>query len=71
MWIADVQKKAFYVLDPVNKKKDQIPDLRIKLNKFVGLIVSQMRVYAGTKPLIEDEEELKAEYIRLNRQRTK
>ncbi|RYR08677.1 hypothetical protein Ahy_B05g076480 [Arachis hypogaea] len=37
LWIADVQKKAFYVLDPVNKKKDQISDLRIKLKKFVTM----------------------------------
>ncbi|QHO41443.1 uncharacterized protein DS421_5g145810 [Arachis hypogaea] len=70
LWIADINKKAFYMLDPVNKKKDEIPDLRIKLNKFVGLIVFQMRVYIGTKPLIEDGEGLEAEYIRLSGQQT-
>ncbi|RYR08617.1 hypothetical protein Ahy_B05g076391 isoform A [Arachis hypogaea] len=57
-------KKAFYVLDPVNKKKNEIPDLRIKLNKFF------MRVYAGAKPLKEDGDGEEAEYIRLNGQRT-
>ncbi|KAL4398705.1 hypothetical protein AHAS_Ahas01G0318600 [Arachis hypogaea] len=37
LWIVDVQKKAFYVLDLVNKKKDEIPYLKIKLNKFVNM----------------------------------
>ncbi|RYR15995.1 hypothetical protein Ahy_B04g072980 [Arachis hypogaea] len=64
LWIADVQKKAFYVLDPVNKKKDEIPDLRIKLHIFVGL--SHMRVYAGVEPLMEDGKGEEVEYIRLN-----
>ncbi|KAL4288412.1 hypothetical protein AHAS_Ahas19G0283600 [Arachis hypogaea] len=68
--IADVQKKAFYVLDPVNKNKNKIPDLRIKLNKFFGLIISQMRVYIGAEPLMEDGDGEEAEYIRLNGQRT-
>ncbi|KAL4294566.1 hypothetical protein AHAS_Ahas18G0240900 [Arachis hypogaea] len=27
LWIADVRKKAFYVLAPLNKKIDEIPDL--------------------------------------------
>ncbi|RYR53242.1 hypothetical protein Ahy_A06g028256 [Arachis hypogaea] len=70
LWIVDVQKKTFYALDPVNKKKEEIPGLRIKLNKF-GLIVSQMRVYAGAEPLIEDGKGEEAEYIRLNCQRTR
>ncbi|RYR29007.1 hypothetical protein Ahy_B01g053267 [Arachis hypogaea] len=58
LWIADVRKKAFYVLDPVNKKKKEIPDLRIKLNKFI------------LKPLMEDGVRKEAEYIRLNGQCT-
>ncbi|RYR19784.1 hypothetical protein Ahy_B03g064674 [Arachis hypogaea] len=62
LWIADVRKKAFYVLDPVNKNKDEIPDLRIKLNKFV------IRVYAGEEPLMEDGEEEEVEYIKMNGQ---
>ncbi|RYR29192.1 hypothetical protein Ahy_B01g053533 [Arachis hypogaea] len=35
LWISDVQKKVFYMLDPVNKKKKDIPESRVKLNKFV------------------------------------
>ncbi|RYR34800.1 hypothetical protein Ahy_A10g049834 [Arachis hypogaea] len=40
LWIADVNKKKFYVLDPVNKLPENIPDSRKKLNKFVGEIDS-------------------------------
>ncbi|RYR77765.1 hypothetical protein Ahy_A01g002367 [Arachis hypogaea] len=47
LWITDVNKKKFYVLVPINKLPENIPDSRKKLNKFVGLIISQMRVYAG------------------------
>ncbi|QHO20486.1 uncharacterized protein DS421_11g338370 [Arachis hypogaea] len=54
LWIADVKKKKFYVLDPINKSKKYIPDSRVMLNKFVGLIISQMRVYARAEPLMED-----------------
>ncbi|RYR62484.1 hypothetical protein Ahy_A04g020122 [Arachis hypogaea] len=57
LWIVDVLKKAFYVLDPVNKKKKEIPDLKIKLNKFVvrtnGLPDKGLR---WEKPLMEDGE---------------
>ncbi|RYQ83160.1 hypothetical protein Ahy_B10g101785 [Arachis hypogaea] len=35
LWIADVNKKKFYVLDPINKKPEDIPDSRKELNKFV------------------------------------
>ncbi|RYR50603.1 hypothetical protein Ahy_A07g037236 [Arachis hypogaea] len=35
LWIDDVNKKKFYVLDPVNKSKKDIPESRVKLNKFV------------------------------------
>ncbi|RYQ94964.1 hypothetical protein Ahy_B08g089945 [Arachis hypogaea] len=50
-WIANVKKKKLYVLDPINKLKKYIPDSRVMLNKFVGLIISQRRVYAGAEPL--------------------
>ncbi|RYR36390.1 hypothetical protein Ahy_A09g041351 [Arachis hypogaea] len=70
LWIADVNKKKFYVLEPINKPKKDIPESRVKLNKFVGLIISQRRVYAGTEPLMEDRLREKAEYIPLNGQRT-
>ncbi|RYR49274.1 hypothetical protein Ahy_A07g035671 [Arachis hypogaea] len=68
--VSHLFKKAFYVLDPVKKKKTKIPQSRITLNKFVGLIVSQMRVYAGAKPLIEDGEGVEAQYISISGQRT-
>ncbi|RYR19698.1 hypothetical protein Ahy_B03g064567 [Arachis hypogaea] len=35
LWIADVNKKKFYVLDSVNKLPEDIHDSRKKLNKFV------------------------------------
>ncbi|RYQ99358.1 hypothetical protein Ahy_B07g087288 [Arachis hypogaea] len=66
--IDDIRKKAFYVLDPVNKKNNEIPYLRIKLNKFIALIVSQMRVYNGAEPLMEDRDGEEAKYIRLDGQ---
>ncbi|RYR34265.1 hypothetical protein Ahy_A10g049027 [Arachis hypogaea] len=36
LWIADVNKREFYVLDPINKPKKYIPKARVQLNKFVG-----------------------------------
>ncbi|RYR24744.1 hypothetical protein Ahy_B02g058269 [Arachis hypogaea] len=69
LWIADVNKKKFYVLDPINKKPEDIPDSRKELKKFVGLIIFQMRVYAGAEPLMEDGLGKEAEYIQLNGQR--
>ncbi|KAL4343745.1 hypothetical protein AHAS_Ahas11G0109100 [Arachis hypogaea] len=71
LWIADVNKKKFYVLDPINKKPEDIPDSKKELNKFVGLIIFQMRVYARAKPLMEDGLGEEAEYIQLTGQRTK
>ncbi|QHN95849.1 uncharacterized protein DS421_18g613270 [Arachis hypogaea] len=70
LWITDVNKKKFYVLDPINKKPEDIPDSRKELNKFVDLIISHMRVYAGVKPLMEDGLGEEAEYIQLNGQCT-
>ncbi|RYQ89036.1 hypothetical protein Ahy_B09g095892 [Arachis hypogaea] len=35
LWIADVNKKKFYILGPINKKPEDIPDSRKELNKFV------------------------------------
>ncbi|RYR21172.1 hypothetical protein Ahy_B03g066439 [Arachis hypogaea] len=71
LWIADVNKKKFYVLDPINKKSEEIPDSRKEINKFVSLIIFQMRLYAGAEPLMEDALGEEAEYIQLNGQRTK
>ncbi|QHO20131.1 uncharacterized protein DS421_11g335180 [Arachis hypogaea] len=71
LWIADVNKKKFYVLDLINKLSENIADSRKQLNKFFDLIISQMRVYAGAEPLMEDGLGEEAEYIQLNGQRTK
>ncbi|QHO45959.1 uncharacterized protein DS421_6g183240 [Arachis hypogaea] len=71
LWIADLNKKKFYVLDPVTKEPENIPDSRKQLNKFVGLVIFQMRVYAGAEPLMEDGLGEEAEYIQLNGQRIK
>ncbi|KAL4390118.1 hypothetical protein AHAS_Ahas03G0113100 [Arachis hypogaea] len=38
LWIADVKKKRFYVFDPIKKKKNEIPQSRITLNKIVTII---------------------------------
>ncbi|RYR02980.1 hypothetical protein Ahy_B06g081817 [Arachis hypogaea] len=62
LWIVDVNKKKFYVIDPINKLPKDIPDSRKKLNKFVGLIISQMRVYTGVEPLMEDGVGVEADY---------
>ncbi|QHO13398.1 uncharacterized protein DS421_15g515220 [Arachis hypogaea] len=70
LWIANVNKKKLYVLDLINKLSEHIPNSRKKLNKFVCLIISQMRVYTGAEPLMEDRLEEEAEYIQLNGQRT-
>ncbi|RYQ96148.1 hypothetical protein Ahy_B08g091708 [Arachis hypogaea] len=40
MWVADVRKKKFYILDPYHKTYPFEP--RIKLNKFVGYVISRM-----------------------------
>ncbi|RYR69664.1 hypothetical protein Ahy_A03g016219 [Arachis hypogaea] len=64
LWIADVNKKKFYVLDPINKPKEDILESIVQLNKFV------MRVYAGAEPLMKDGLGEEAEYIQLNGQRT-
>ncbi|QHO46860.1 uncharacterized protein DS421_6g191320 [Arachis hypogaea] len=71
LWIADVNKKKFYVLDPINKLPENIHDSRKQLNKFVGLIISQMRVYAGAELLMEDGLGEEAMYIQSSGQRTK
>ncbi|RYR28474.1 hypothetical protein Ahy_B01g052606 [Arachis hypogaea] len=72
LWIADVNKKKFYVLDPINKLLENIPDSRKKLNKFVVRInnFSDEDLYWG-EPLMEDGLGVEVEYILLNGQRKK
>ncbi|RYQ98902.1 hypothetical protein Ahy_B07g086726 [Arachis hypogaea] len=52
--IADVNKKKFYVLDPVNKLPEHIPDSKKQLNKFVGLIIFPDEGVRWAEPLMED-----------------
>ncbi|QHO16025.1 uncharacterized protein DS421_10g300030 [Arachis hypogaea] len=70
LWIANVNKKKFYIIDPINKPKQDIPESRVQLNKFVGLIIFHMKVYARAEPLMEDGLGEEVEYIQLNGQRT-
>ncbi|RYR39001.1 hypothetical protein Ahy_A09g044385 [Arachis hypogaea] len=44
MWVADVRKKKFYILDPYHKTCPS--KARMKLNKFIGYVISRIRVYA-------------------------
>ncbi|KAL4271072.1 hypothetical protein AHAS_AhasUnG0026000 [Arachis hypogaea] len=61
--MADVEKKKFHVLDPINKKSPS--NDRTEINKFVGFIISQMKVFVGGKPLIDNDEGMEAPYMRL------
>ncbi|KAL4329585.1 hypothetical protein AHAS_Ahas13G0314800 [Arachis hypogaea] len=45
LWVADVRKRKFYILDPYHKTCPS--EARMKLNKFVRYIISRTRVYAG------------------------
>ncbi|KAL4391793.1 hypothetical protein AHAS_Ahas03G0280600 [Arachis hypogaea] len=49
----------------------QFLDKRKLASHPFGLIISQMRVYAGAEPLMEDGLGIEAEYILLNGQCTK
>ncbi|RYR49049.1 hypothetical protein Ahy_A07g035333 [Arachis hypogaea] len=35
LWIADVNKKKFYVLDPINKKPEEIPDSKKEITNLL------------------------------------
>ncbi|RYR03139.1 hypothetical protein Ahy_B06g081978 [Arachis hypogaea] len=41
-----------------------------EINKFVGFIISQMRVFFGEKPLINNDESVEAPYVNISGQRT-
>ncbi|RYR67382.1 hypothetical protein Ahy_A03g013720 [Arachis hypogaea] len=45
IWVADVRKRKFYILDPYHKTCSS--EAKMKLNKFVEYVISRMRVYAG------------------------
>ncbi|KAL4304715.1 hypothetical protein AHAS_Ahas16G0006000 [Arachis hypogaea] len=68
MWVADVRKKKFYILDPYHKtcpSKD-----RMKLNKFIGYVISRIKVYAGGAPLKRKDHEIESPYIDISSQNT-
>ncbi|RYQ93112.1 hypothetical protein Ahy_B09g099378 [Arachis hypogaea] len=62
LWIADVNKKKFYVLDLVNKLPKDIPNLRKKLNKFVGEIDS-FRYQYGPHILLHEMNKIRDQVI--------
>ncbi|QHN83161.1 uncharacterized protein DS421_20g702250 [Arachis hypogaea] len=73
IWMADVRKKKFCILDPYHKKCPS-PD-RLKLNKFVGYVISRMRVYSAgamgrRAPLRKDDHEIQPPYIDIAGQKT-
>ncbi|RYQ83957.1 hypothetical protein Ahy_B10g102846 [Arachis hypogaea] len=45
LWIADTRKRKFYIVDPLHNKSPS--DARTVLNKFVGYVISRIKVYAG------------------------
>ncbi|RYQ82106.1 hypothetical protein Ahy_B10g100694 [Arachis hypogaea] len=78
LWVADVRKKKFCILNPYHKTCPSKP--RMKLNKFVvicdplgvfrGYVISRMRVYAGETPLKKDDHEIEPPYINIAGQKT-
>ncbi|KAL4374201.1 hypothetical protein AHAS_Ahas05G0158100 [Arachis hypogaea] len=68
--LMSTKKNSMSLTLSISQKKD-IRESRVQLNKFGGLIISQMRVYAGAEPLIEDGLGEEAGYIQLNGQHTK
>ncbi|RYQ96593.1 hypothetical protein Ahy_B08g092409 [Arachis hypogaea] len=65
IWVADVRKKNFFILDSYHKKCPS--ESRMKLNKFVvsyfyclGYVISRMRVYAEGAPLKKDDHEIES-----------
>ncbi|RYR69333.1 hypothetical protein Ahy_A03g015882 isoform A [Arachis hypogaea] len=68
IWVADVRKKKFYILDPYHKECPS--KARIKLNTFVGYVISRMRVYAGGSFLRKKDREIEPPYISISGQKT-
>ncbi|KAL4293097.1 hypothetical protein AHAS_Ahas18G0094000 [Arachis hypogaea] len=44
IWMIDVKKRKFHVIDPYHKTCPSKE--RMKLNRFVGYVISRMRVFA-------------------------
>ncbi|RYR73476.1 hypothetical protein Ahy_A02g007826 [Arachis hypogaea] len=66
-WMADVRNKKFRVLDPYNKKCPS--PARMKLNKFIGYVISRIRVFAGGQPLRKNDYQIEPPYVNIASQR--
>ncbi|RYR09600.1 hypothetical protein Ahy_B05g077973 [Arachis hypogaea] len=62
LWIADVNKKKFYVLDPINKLPENIPYSRKQLNKFIKEI-DDFRYQHGPNLLLHEMKEIRDQVI--------
>ncbi|RYR73471.1 hypothetical protein Ahy_A02g007820 [Arachis hypogaea] len=62
-WMADVRNKKFRVLDPYNKKCPS--PARMKLNKFIGYVISRIRVFAGGQPLRKNDYQIEPPYVNI------
>ncbi|RYQ95680.1 hypothetical protein Ahy_B08g091024 [Arachis hypogaea] len=59
--------EKFHVLDAKHKKSPS--KVRTELNKFVGFMVSKIRVFAGGEPLMDKDERVEAPYVNIAAQR--
>ncbi|RYQ87918.1 hypothetical protein Ahy_B09g095442 isoform A [Arachis hypogaea] len=66
--MADVKNKKFHVLDLFHKKSPLKE--RTQLNKFVGYLISRMRVFVRGQPLTKKDDEIKAPYVNIVGQHT-
>ncbi|RYQ95914.1 hypothetical protein Ahy_B08g091298 [Arachis hypogaea] len=64
LWMTDVRKKNFCILDPYHKTCPSKP--RMKLNKFIGYVISRMREAL----LKKDDREIEPPYINIAGQKT-
>ncbi|RYR04081.1 hypothetical protein Ahy_B06g083644 isoform B [Arachis hypogaea] len=60
--MVDAKKKKFHVLDPFYKKS---PSKERTLNKFVGYMISRMRVFVGRQTLTDKDDEIEAPYVNI------
>ncbi|RYR04591.1 hypothetical protein Ahy_B06g084365 [Arachis hypogaea] len=64
IWMTNVQKKKFYILDPYNKKSPS--EAKTELNKFIVRLHNfKNRVFVGEKHLMDKDEGVEAPYLRL------
>ncbi|RYR26210.1 hypothetical protein Ahy_B02g060398 [Arachis hypogaea] len=67
IWVTNARKRKFYILDLYHKTCPS--ETRMKLNKFVGYVISRIRVYAGA-PLRKKDNEIEPLYINISGQKT-